>query len=51
MNINKGQGKTSILLFFLKSSLKIFDSGKKQKVSDIAPVSPTKSCFQSVEVF
>ena len=32
-----------MLLFFLKSSLKTFDSGKNQKVSDIAPVSPTES--------
>ncbi len=31
MNINKGQEKTSILLFFLKSSLKTFDSGKTKK--------------------
>jgi hypothetical protein len=32
MNINKGQEKTSILLFFLISSLKTFDSGKPKSV-------------------
>ena len=31
MNINKEQEKTSLLLFFLKSSLKTFDSGKTKK--------------------
>ncbi len=41
MNINKGQEKTSILLFFSYFTFQNIWQRKTQKVSDIAPVSPT----------
>ncbi len=50
MNINKGQEKTSILLFFLISSLKTFYSGKTKKCPTYFSISLFLEEFDHVEL-